>query len=265
MGSDTMVEAINKIAKDPNIKAIVMRVDSPGGSALASDLIWQALKKSGKPVVVSMGDVAGSGGYYISMGANKIFAEPGTITGSIGVISMKPALEGLYKMVGINNETISRGKNSGIFSDRPWSDSEREAMLRISKDIYAQFTQKAAEGRKMELDKLLSLAGGRIWTGRQAKANGLVDEIGTLDDAIAEARKLGKLEPGNTELESFPKSKNPFEALFGGGDDSANPLDAQITGIILNRLPAGLRPLVTIPVLTKDRVFLLPGMVINIQ
>jgi protease-4 len=211
-----------------------------------------------------MGDVAGSGGYYISMGAEKIFAEPATITGSIGVISMKPSISGLYEKVGLNTEVLSRGKNTGIFSDRPWTESERAAMQRISEDIYGQFTSKAAAGRKMQLDKLMSLAGGRIWTGKQAKENGLVDEVGTLEDAIAEARKLGKLDPKDTEIESFPKSKNPFEAMFGLGGDE--PADAKLLRLFAGRLPASLRHLISLPtVAAKDHVLLLPGMVLEIK
>ena len=226
IGSDTMVEAIRKIAKDADIKAVVMRVDSPGGSALASDLILEELKKIGKPVIVSMGDVAASGGYYISMSADKIFAEPGTLTGSIGVISIKPALEGLYKKVGINTEIIARGKNSGIMGDRPWTDGERAAWLKVSSEIYRQFTTKAAAGRKIDLDKLTKeLAGGRVWTGRQAKERGLVDELGTLIDALDYTKRLVKLE-GKVDIESFPKSTNPLDALFGMENDG--PADARL-------------------------------------
>jgi len=267
MGSDTMVEAIKKISKDPNIKAIVMRVDSPGGSALASDLIWQALKTSGKPVIVSMGDVAGSGGYYIAMGANKIYAEPGTITGSIGVIMQKPALEGLYHKVGINTETLARGKNSGVMASRPWTESEREAMHKLAEDTYKQFTSKAAEGRKMDLAKLESLAGGRIWTGKQAKENGLIDELGTLEDAIAEARKISNLD-AKSEIEEFPRAGNPFEALFGGRDEDA-PSDASLAvkaakafGV---EIPRALKPLLQLPRLAKETTLFVPQMFVEIN
>src|SRR5262249_4092977 len=127
MGSETMVKAIQEADADKTVKAIVLRVDSPGGSALASDLIWHALKKCKKPVIASMSDGAGSGGYYICMSAKKIYAEPGTITGSIGVISGKMALKGLYDMVGITTEVISRGKNSGLLSTTElFTESERK-------------------------------------------------------------------------------------------------------------------------------------------
>lgn len=267
MGSDTMVEAIKKISKDPNIKAIVMRVDSPGGSALASDLIWQALKTSGKPVIVSMGDVAGSGGYYIAMGANKIYAEPGTITGSIGVIMQKPAIEGLYQKIGINTETLARGKNSGVMASRPWTDSEREAMRKLAEDTYKQFTSKAAEGRKMDPAKLESLAGGRIWTGKQAKENGLIDEIGTLEDAIAEARKISNLD-AKSEIEEFPRAGNPFEALFGGKDEDA-PSDASLAVKAAKALgvevPRALKPLMHLTRLAKETTLFVPQIFVEIN
>ncbi|MFO0842188.1 MAG: signal peptide peptidase SppA [Gemmataceae bacterium] len=205
MGSDTMVKAIQEADADKSVKAIVLRIDSGGGSALASDLIWQALKKVQKPVVASMSDVAGSGGYYIAMSAKKIYAEPGTITGSIGVVGGKMVLTGLYDKVGIKTEVIARGKNSGLFGDQPFSDSEKARFRALMQETYDQFLDKAlagraAVGKKMSRDELVKLAGGRIYTGRQAKANGLIDEVGTLEDAIAEAAKLGGL-PADKEPE----------------------------------------------------------------
>ena len=169
----------------------MLRVDSPGGSALASDLMWRALQKAGKPVIVSMGDVAASGGYYISMGASRIFAEPGTLTGSIGVVGGKVAIGGLLDKVGITTSVISRGKNSGVNSMlSTFTDSERKAMQQTLYDIYSQFTHKAAQGRKMDYDKLEKLARGRVYTGAMATKLGLVDELGTLDDAVKYAAKV---------------------------------------------------------------------------
>ena len=222
IGSDTLVEAIREAEKDATVKAIVLRVDSPGGSALASDLIWNELKRSKKPLIASMSDVAGSGGYYICMSARKIYAEPGTITGSIGVVGGKLALGGLWDKAGIKTEVLSRGANSGILStEEPFSPSEKKRMTALMKDIYDLFVDKALEGRvkagkKMTRDELLKLAGGRIYTGRQAKAVGLIDELGTLEDAIAEAAKLGGLPAGKEpELLLLPKSKNPLEEMLG--------------------------------------------------
>src|SRR5207249_1969773 len=149
VGSTTMVEAIREADKDDTVKAIVLRVDSPGGSALASDLIWSELVKCKKPVVASMGDVAASGGYYISMAAKKIYAEPGTLTGSIGVVGGKIVTGGLFNWLGMKTEVISRGANSGLVSsEKPWTESERQVMTRLMQDIYDQFLDKALAGRK---------------------------------------------------------------------------------------------------------------------
>lgn len=221
VGSTTMIQAIRQAEKDDTVKAIVLRVDSPGGSALASDLIWHELKHSKKPVVASMSDVAASGGYYISMAAKKIYADPGTLTGSIGVVGGKLALGGTFNKVGIKTEIISRGANSGILStEKPFSESERKTMTALMRDIYDQFLDKALEGRKkagkkMTREELVNLAGGRIWTGRQAKENGLIDELGSLDDAIAAARKLTDL-PADKEPELLllPKSRGFLDTLI---------------------------------------------------
>jgi protease-4 len=221
VGSTTMIQAIRQAEKDDTVKAIVLRVDSPGGSALASDLIWHELKNSKKPVVASMSDVAASGGYYISMAAKKIYADPGTLTGSIGVVGGKLALGGSFNKVGIKTEIISRGANSGILStEKPFSESERKTMTGLMRDIYDQFLDKALEGRKnagkkMTRKDLVNLAGGRIWTGRQAKENGLIDELGSLDDAIAAARKLTDL-PADKEPELLllPKSRSFLDTLI---------------------------------------------------
>ncbi len=229
VGSDTMVEAIREADKDPTVKAIVLRVDSPGGSALASDVIWRALKACKKPVVASMGDVAASGGYYIAMAGQKIYAEPGTVTGSIGVFGLKLVLGGLEEWAGMKTEVVSRGKNSGVNSTTfPWNESERKALSDYIEETYAQFIDKALAGRKeagksMTRDELVKLAGGRVWTGRQAKANGLVDELGTLDDAIAGAKQLAGVDPKeHMELLILPKAESFLDKLMEG--DFKSPL-----------------------------------------
>ena len=187
-----MIKAIRQARDDESVKAVILRVDSPGGSALASDLMWHELQSLNgkKPFVVSMGDVAASGGYYIAMGADRIFAEPGTLTGSIGVVGGKIALEKFLNKIGITTSVVQRGKNAGVMSVmNPWTDDERNAMQKMMEDIYAQFTKKAAAGRKMDVEKLEKLARGRVYTGAQALKLQLVDELGTLDDAIAFAKK----------------------------------------------------------------------------
>jgi protease-4 len=223
LGSETFIKAVKQAAEEKSVKAIVIRVDSPGGSALASDLMWRALQKAGKPVVVSMGDVAASGGYYISMGATRIFAEPGTLTGSIGVVGGKVAIGGLLEKVGITTSVISRGKNSGIMSMiSGFSPNERQSMQRMLDEIYGQFTRKAAEGRKMEYSKLEKLARGRVYTGAMALKLNLVDELGTLDDAVVYAAKLGGLPAGEkVERWLLPPATNPLEAIFGSMDSDA--------------------------------------------
>ncbi len=217
VGSDTIVKALRQAQDDAKVRAIVLRVDSPGGSALASDLIWREVVRSKKPFVVSMGDVAASGGYYVSMGAQKIFAEPGTLTGSIGVVSGKLALRGLFEKIGVTTESISRGQTAGVnsFVD-PFTPAEREATKRLMLAIYQQFTGKAAQGRKMDLKKLEELAQGRLFSGRMAVANGLADQLGTLDDAVAEAKNLAGIKPDEKiDTLILPKPKGLLEQLLG--------------------------------------------------
>jgi protease-4 len=241
IGGDTLIKAITQAEKDPKVAAIVLRIDSPGGSALASDLVWRSVVSSKKPVVTSMGNVAASGGFYIAMGSKKIFAEPGTVTGSIGVVGGKIALAGLFNKLGVKTESISRGKNAGWLSSvEPFSPSEREAWLHSMQDMYRQFTTKAAEGRKLDLKHLRDdLAGGRVFTGRVAVGNKLVDKVGTLDDAVAEAKSLAGMkadEPVDRLL--LPKPKSFLESMFGDSDmDTQLPLPAGE----LRKLTAGLR------------------------
>ncbi|MFN9721554.1 MAG: signal peptide peptidase SppA [Planctomycetota bacterium] len=266
INSDRIVPLIHQLTKDENVKAIVLRVDSPGGSALASDLIWRALEASGKPVIASMSDTAASGGYYISMGAEKIFAEPGTITGSIGVVGGKIALDGLMKKFGVTTSIISRGKNSGVMSTTAgFSDSERETMQQMLNETYEQFTQKAAAGRKMDVAKLEELARGRVYTGRQAKEIGLVDELGTLADAIAEARRLVGDDKNTLELEDLPKAQSPLEMLMG---DSKRP-DAAPFDVLLQTVPNSLKPalrnLSVLRVLAEERAVLVMPFTMSID
>jgi len=221
IGSESLVKHLREAEKDKTVKAIVLRVDSPGGSALASDLIWREVVRIEKPIVASMSDVAASGGYYISMGAEKIFAEPGTLTGSIGVTGGKFVLSGLMDKLGVATDTVTVGKNGTIFSiNQPFSDTERAAMKRLMDDTYRQFVAKAAQGRKMPFEALEKLAGGRVYTGRQAQKLGLVDEVGTLDDAIAAAKELARIPSDQaTELLILPKAQGFLEALVGPLED----------------------------------------------
>jgi protease-4 len=239
MGSNTIVRALKKAGDDETVVAIVFRVDSPGGSALASDLIWRQIQqvRQQKPVIASMGDVAASGGYYVSMGCDKIFASAGTLTGSIGVVGGKIALAGLYDKVGLSTEVISRGRHSGMLSmDQPFSETERKVWQEYMEDVYEIFASKVAAGRKMDRTRLDALAGGRIWTGQQARENGLVDEIGTLYDAIEAAKKTASVRPDERiELLELPEPRNFFDQLF---DVPVEETRAQLRGVVDDAMPA---------------------------
>ena len=197
VGSDTIVQALTEATEDETIKAIVLRVDSPGGSALASDVMWHAIEKAKekKPVVVSMGDVAASGGYYIACNANKIVAEPSTVTGSIGVFLGKPVLKGFYDWIGVNTQYTTRGKNAGLFrEDQKWEGDELAKMTEQMNSIYYDnFVPKVAKGRNKTVEEVDAIGQGHVWTGFQAKQNGLIDEFGGLEKAIDIAKELAKL------------------------------------------------------------------------
>ena len=233
MGSDTIVKALRDAENDKTVAAIVLRIDSPGGSALASDLIWRATRQCEKPLIASMGDVAGSGGYYISMGCDTIYAEPGTLTGSIGVLGGKIAVGGLVDKGGLTTDVISRGQNSGIYSmDRPFSDSERAATRRMIEEVYRQFVTKAAEGRGMSVEEIEPLAGGRVWTGRQARAKGLIDELGTLRDAVAAAKQEAGLgEEEKVELLILPRPTSVLDQLLGIDAEVQSPLSIGLSEV----------------------------------
>ena len=216
-GSDSVIEAIRDAAKDEKVAAIVLRIDSPGGSALASDLIWREAERTKKPVVASLSDTAASGGYYIAVAADRIVAAPGTLTGSIGVVGGKIAVGGALERYGVHTDVVSKGKNAGWLSmQTPFTAAEREAFMTTMKDVYRLFTSKVAAGRKMDPAKLDALAEGRVFTGRMAKEAGLVDRLGTLDDAIDEAKQLAGI-AADEELERvlLPEPRGLFDDLFG--------------------------------------------------
>jgi protease-4 len=234
LGSTTMIETLKKAFADSKVVAVVLRIDSPGGSATASDLIWRETVRGKKPLVASMGNVAGSGGYYIAMGAKKIIAEPETITGSIGVGGGKLVTGGMYEKLGMNTEVISRGKNSGALSStQPFTADERRVFTQLLKETYHDFVSKAAEGRKMDFNRVEDLAQGRVYTGRQAKKLGLIDEVGTLADALAEAKKLAGLKPGaDVEIEILPQPKSFFEQLFDQEAGDASEFTAALPDVV---------------------------------
>jgi protease IV len=223
IASHTLVSALRALAADNSVKAVVLRIDSGGGSARASELIWGAVEelKAQKPVVVSMSDVAASGGYYIAAGATKIFAHEDTLTGSIGVVGGRIAPAQALAKLGINTYPMGRGKHATIMASlRPWSDDEKALIRGHMEAIYSTFVGRVATGRKMTADQVRPLAQGRVWTGTRAKELGLVDEIGGLDAAVAEAKKLAKLDPAS-ELEVYPPSPTLRDLLAGWGQVSA--------------------------------------------
>jgi protease IV len=215
MGSDTISAAIRAAVKDQHTRAIVLRVNSPGGSAVASDTIWREVVRAragGMPVVVSMGDVAASGGYYISMAADEIVAQPGTITGSIGVITGKPVLGEAIGRAGVTSDLISHGAHAAMFSQlRPFSADEWTLVNDWLDHIYADFIGKVATGRGMTTEQVHEVARGRVWSGADALAHGLVDELGGLDRAAAIARRRAGL-PDSAPLRIFPRTR-PIDRL----------------------------------------------------
>jgi len=216
MGSETIAKAIKKVRLDDKYKAIVLRINSPGGSAMASDVIWRevVLAKKAKPVIVSMGSVAASGGYYIAAPADIIVAEPNTITGSIGVFGlMINAKELLNNKLGINVETVKFGEYADLGSiDRPLTSAERAIIQRGVDRIYDDFITKVAEGRKLNKEQVDSIAQGRVWAAIDAKKIGLVDEFGGLDKAIAIAKTKAKIT--DCRIINFPEMKDPIETLI---------------------------------------------------
>jgi protease-4 len=216
VGADTIVRGLRQAVSDDSVRAIVLRVDSPGGSGTASDAVWRevALARRKKPVVASMGDYAASGGYYVSMNADSIVAQPTTITGSIGVFSGKFSLRGLYDKLGITEGVVQRGRFARLFtSNDPWDEEERAAVRRMNVAFYDTFVAKAAEGRKKERSEIEAVAQGRVWTGREALGHGLVDRLGGLDAALALAREKGRLgrEAGTVV---YPARKGFWEMLM---------------------------------------------------
>lgn len=196
-GAETLVRQLRRAAEDRGVRAIVLRVDSPGGDASASDLVWRAVTqaRAKKPVIASMGDVAASGGYLAAVGADVILAEPSTLTGSIGVFALKPDLSGLLGKLSVNREAATRGETAGVTSvAKPWSAAERAAVERQIGAFYRTFLDRVTEGRRLPREEVELLAGGRVWTGQQAQERKLVDRLGSLADAIALARERAGLD-----------------------------------------------------------------------
>jgi protease IV len=224
VGSDTFVEWVRKVRVDPNIAAVVVRIDSPGGSAIASEVIWRELMltRNVKPLIVSMGDVAASGGYYIAAPAHAIFAQPGTLTGSIGVVTGKFVVQGGLEKLGVSTATVSDGRSAEIYSPfRTFNDAERTKLEEQMRSVYDLFVKRVAEGRQQTTAAIDAVAQGRVWTGHRARELGLVDKLGGLDDAIRAAIERAKLDPARgVSLTVYPAKRSIYELLseqLGGG------------------------------------------------
>ncbi|HEY4843292.1 MAG TPA: signal peptide peptidase SppA [Terriglobales bacterium] len=220
MGSDTVAGAIRAAVDDKDVKAILFRVDSPGGSYVASDTIWREVvraRQAGKPVIVSMGNLAGSGGYFVAMAADKIVAEPGTITASIGVLGGKMLTSGLWDRVGLSWDEVHQGENATMFTGtQDYTPAEWARFEAWLDRVYVDFTGKVADGRKLSKDKVLEIAKGRIWSGQDAKNLGLVDELGGYDTALRLAKRAGAV-PADEEVRVvvYPRPKGFLESEFG--------------------------------------------------
>lgn len=225
IGSTTIAEAIRDAREDTTVKAIVLRVNSPGGSGLASDVIWRevALAKKSKPVVVSMGDMAASGGYYISCAADRIYAQPNTITGSIGVFGIIPNMQGFFNdKLGITFDGVKTNKYADMMTtSRPLTADEKSIIQGYVDKFYETFKERVAEGRKMTVAQVDSIGQGRVWTGQRGKELGLVDEIGGLEDAIAGAADLAELAEGGYRTVDYPEQESILEQVMKNLDGGA--------------------------------------------
>ncbi len=252
LASDTVASALLAAAEDETVRAILFRIDSPGGSALASDIVWQAVERAkelGKPVVASFSDVAASGGYYVAAGADRIVAQPTTYTGSIGVFVLKPVIGGLLEKLGVGVEVMTRGSHADVLlSSRALDEPTREILRDDIRSVYELFVARVAAGRSMTPEQVDALGQGRVWTGAQAKERGLVDVLGGLRVAAVEARKLvGLAEDAPVALVQYPKPRPLAEELAEllGGVRAATapelPLPASLASLVdlVRQLPVG--------------------------
>jgi protease IV len=228
IGSDTVAAALRSATTDDRVRAVLLRVNSPGGSAVASDTIWREVvrtRAAGKPVVVSMGDVAASGGYYIAMAADVIVAQPGTMTGSIGVIMGKPVLKEAFERAGITTDSVSVGRGANMFAAaHPFSEDDWQRINAWLDAIYRDFTQKVASGRRMTPEQVHEIARGRVWTGADAAQNGLVDELGGMTAAAEIARRRAGL-PARAPLRTYPRV-TPLDQLRPPESSESKPAAA---------------------------------------
>jgi protease-4 len=260
MGSDTVAGAIRAAAADKDVKAILFRVDSPGGSYVASDTIWREVvnaRKAGKPVIVSMGDLAGSGGYFVAMAADKIVAQPGTITASIGVLGGKALTSGLWNKVGLTWDEVHEGNNATMFTGtHDYTPAEWARFDAWLDRVYVDFTGKVADGRKLPKERVLQIAKGRIWSGQDAKNLGLVDELGGYDTALKLVRKAAGIgDSEDVKIVVYPRPKTLFQSLLQrqGADNSDKEAVGQALARILEVVQPVARKLDAAGITRKDQ------------
>jgi protease-4 len=236
VGSRSFAQALRKAAADEKVSAIVLRVASPGGSPAASDEIWLAVREAAKkkPVIASLGDVAASGGYYLASGADRIVASPGTLTGSIGVVFFKPDVSGLLARAGVRTETVQRGRYARLLDlDKPMDAEELTVVRTQIESIYGLFLERVATGRKKKKEEVDRVAGGRVWTGQQAFERGLVDEIGTLEDAVrAAANAAGIHDADKVKLVHYPTGDGLADRLGDAGAGFAQSMQPAVVTAI---------------------------------
>ena len=259
MGSETVAGAIRAATEDKSVKAILFRVDSPGGSYVASDTIWREVvraRQAGKPVIVSMGNLAGSGGYFVAMAADKIVAEPGTITASIGVLGGKMLTSGFWDKVGLSWDEVHQGENSTMFTGtEDYTPAEWTRFEAWLDRVYVDFTSKVADGRKLPKEKVLEIAKGRIWSGQDAKNLGLVDELGGYDVALRLAKKAINVSEGeDVKVVVYPRPKSLIESIMqrNGAENSDREAVRQTLTRILEMVQPVARQLNTVGIKTHD-------------
>jgi len=265
IGAETYAEALRDAVEDDSIKGIILRINSPGGSYVASDTLWHEVmraREAGKPVIATMADVAGSGGYFLAMAADTVIAQPATLTGSIGTFGGKVSLSGLWETLGVNWGMVEAGQSAGMYSpNRPFSAAQRRKLSEQLDRVYADFTAKAAEARGMSLSALQSVAKGRVWTGADARRRDLVDALGGLSTAVALMEERLDISPERRlEIVSFPRHRSPVEELAAWFTGEASVFaDLGRLSVLVERLDPLLAMLqAVLAVGSEDRRMLMP-------
>ncbi len=255
-GAKTLVKSFERARTDKRIKAVIFRIDSPGGSALASEMIYAAVRKCAaeKPVIASIARMGASGGYYVAAGAKRILADPAALVGSIGVVSGKLAMGGLYDRLGVGAWRIARGKNAGLWMSDAWTKREQEVIRRLARKTYKDFVDRVREGRGKKIEDVSKVARGRIFTARQAAENGLIDATGGMREAVVAAHKAAGIK--SSYFVSWPEPKSLADVLSGDFDSRA-PFEATQLGLVgelIRARPVAARLLATLQLLGSEHV-----------